>query len=83
MLGAVGERLVGVLGVDGLTGAKGLGVAVPREDGLRGRVVAGRDGGLEGIVDIDGVGRALVERAAVRRVGDAGLLAGGLDGGAP
>ena len=83
VLGAVGERLVGVLGVDGLTGAEGLRIAVAGENGLVGRVLLAGDGGLEGIVDIDGVGRALVERTTVRRVGDAGLLAGGLDGAAP
>lgn len=83
VLGAVGERLVGVLGVDGLTGAEGLRIAVAGENGLVGRVLLAGDGGLEGIVDIDGVGRALVERAAVRRVGDAGLPRCGLGGGAP
>ena len=71
MLGAVGERLVGALGVDGLTGAKGLRVAVAGKNGLVGRVLLAGDGGLEGVIDIDGVGRALVERTTVRRVGDA------------
>ena len=71
MLGAVGERLVGTLDVDGMTGAKGLRIAVTGKNGLVGRVILTGDGGLEGVIDIDGVGRALVERAAIGRVGAA------------